>query len=157
MQQADGKFITKLLPEIIGNDVRRPENLGTLLFDADNDGDLDLYMASGSNQFARDTKNYQDWFYTNDGKGNFTFNETAFPKNYTSKSCVKAVDFDNDGDLDLFIGGRVMPGKYPLPVSSFIYRNDSKNGVIKFTDVTKRCSSGLKKYRAYLRCTLDRF
>lgn len=144
LQQSDGKFITKLLPEIIGNDVRRPENLGILLFDADNDGDLDLYLASGSDEFAAGTKNYQDWFYTNDGKGNFTFNETAFPKNYTSKSCVKAVDFDKDGDLDLFIGGRVEPGKYPLPVSSFIYRNDSKNGVIKFTDVTNEVAPGLK-------------
>jgi hypothetical protein len=144
LQQTNGKFITKLLPVVIGNDVRRPENLGTILFDADNDGDLDLYMASGSNQFAADTKNYQDWFYTNDGKGNFTFNETAFPKNYTSKSCVKAVDIDNDGDLDLFIGGRVLPGQYPLPVSSFIYRNDSKNGLLKFTDVTHDVAPGLK-------------
>ncbi|MEP6947891.1 MAG: VCBS repeat-containing protein [Ginsengibacter sp.] len=144
LQQSNGKFITKLLPEILGNDVRRPENLGMLLFDADNDGDLDLYLASGSDEFASGTKNYQDWFYTNDGKGNFTFNETAFPKNYTSKSCVKAADFDNDGDLDLFIGGRMDPGKYPLPVSSFIYRNDSKNGVIKFTDVTNEVAPGLK-------------
>jgi len=144
LQQTSGKFITKLLPVVIGNDVRRPENLGTILFDADNDGDLDLYLASGSNQFVADTKNYQDWFYTNDGKGNFTFNETAFPKNYTSKSCVKACDLDNDGDLDLFIGGRVLPGKYPLPVNSFIYRNDSKNGVAKFTDVTSKVAPGLK-------------
>jgi enediyne biosynthesis protein E4 len=144
LQQTNGKFITKLLPEIIGNDVRRPENLGALLFDADNDGDLDLYLASGSDEFASGTKNYQDWFYTNDGKGNFTFNETAFPKNHTSKSCVKAADFDNDGDLDLFVGGRVEPGKYPLPVSSFIYRNDSKNGVIKFTDVTNEVAPGLQ-------------
>ncbi|MEO6330563.1 MAG: VCBS repeat-containing protein, partial [Ginsengibacter sp.] len=93
---------------------------------------------------APGTKNYQDWFYTNDGKGNFTFNETSFPKNYTSKSCVKAADFDNDGDLDLFLGGRVLPGKYPLPVNSFIYRNDSRNGTIKFTDVTKEVAPGLQ-------------
>ena len=144
LQQKDGKFITKLLPLVSGKDVRRPENLGTLLFDADNDGDLDLYFASGSNQFAANTKNYQDWFYTNDGKGNFIFNETAFPKNFTSKSCVKAVDVDNDGDLDLFLGGRVLPGKYPLPVSSFIYRNDTKNGEIKFTDVSDIIAPGLK-------------
>lgn len=144
LQQNDGKFFKKELPFIIGNDVRRPESLGTLLFDADGDGDLDLYITSGSNQFAPNTKNYQDWFYTNNGKGNFTFNETAFPKNYTSKSCVKAVDIDNDGDLDLFLGGRVLPGKYPLPVSSFIYRNDSKNGLVKFTDVTKEIAPGLE-------------
>ncbi|MCW3090893.1 MAG: RNA-binding protein [Ferruginibacter sp.] len=145
LQQANGKFTSKLMPPIIGTDVRRPENLGTLLFDADNDGDLDLYMTSGSNQFIAGTPNYQDRFYTNDGKGNFTFNDAAFPLNHTSKSCVKAVDFDNDGDLDLFVGGRVLPDKYPLPVSSFIYRNDSKNGIIKFTDVTKEVAPGLQE------------
>src|SRR5206468_372304 len=105
--------------------------------------DLDLYMASGSNQFAANTKNYEDRFYRNDGKGNFTLNEAALPQNYTSKSGVKAVDFDKDGDLDLFIGGRVLPGKYPLPVSSFIYRNDSHDGIIKFTDVTSTVAPGL--------------
>ncbi len=136
-QQKNGQFISKPLPLNLVSDARRPENSGILLFDADKDGDLDLYFASGSNQFIADTKNYQDQFYTNDGKGNFSFNETSFPKNYTSKSCVKAADFDNDGDLDLFFGGRVIPGKYPLPVSSFIYRNDTKNGQIQFTDITK--------------------
>ena len=101
-------------------------------------------MASGSNQFAANTKNYEDRFYINDGKGNFTFNEAAIPQNYTSKSCVKAVDFDNDGDLDLFIGGRCLPGKYPSAVSSSIYRNDSKNGHIKFTDVTADVAKDLQ-------------
>ena len=144
LQQTDGKFTTKTLPMVIGNDVTRPESLGTLLFDADGDGDLDLYLASGSNEFIAKTKYYQDRFYTNDGRGNFTFNETAFQKNYTSKSCVKACDFDNDGDLDLFIGGRVLPGKYPLPVSSFIYRNVSKTGAPKFTDITNEVAPGLK-------------
>ncbi|TAG42428.1 MAG: RNA-binding protein, partial [Cytophagia bacterium] len=137
MQQKNGQFIPKLLPFNMGSDARRPENSGILLFDADKDGDLDLYLASGSSQYLANTKNYQDQFYTNDGKGNFTFNETAFPKNYTSKSCVKAADIDKDGDLDLFIGGRVIPGKYPMPVSSFIYRNDTKNGRLQFTDITQ--------------------
>jgi hypothetical protein len=67
-----------------------------------------------------------------------------FPKNYTSKSCIKAADYDNDGDLDLFIGGRCLPGKYPQPVSSFIYRNDSEKGAIKFTDVTADVAKELK-------------
>ena len=75
-------------------------------------------------------------FIETTGKENLFRISTALPKNFTSKLCVRAVDFDHDGDLDLFIAGRVDPENYPKPVSSFIYRNDSKDGVIKFTDVT---------------------
>ena len=144
MQQADGKFIRKPVRMPEGQQMQRPESLGTLLFDADNDGALDLYFANGSNQFPADSKSYQDWFYINDGKGNFSFDGAGLPANYTSKSCVKAADIDGDSDLDLFIGGRVIPGQYPLPVSSFIYRNDTQNGKIKFTDVTNAIAPGLK-------------
>lgn len=136
LQQPDGKFLMKPLNFSASGNIRKPENMGLLLFDADNDGDKDLYCVSGSNESPAQTKNYQDQFFVNDGKGNFTIDTAALPKNYTSKSCIKAVDIDNDGDLDLFIGGRVLPGNYPLPVSSFIYRNDSKAGAIKFTDIT---------------------
>lgn len=73
----------------------------------------------------------------NDGKGNFKMDSTVLPHNFTSKFCVRAIDYDKDGDLDLFVSGRVDPWNYPLPVSSFIYRNDTKKGVVKFTDVTK--------------------
>ncbi|HTE25888.1 VCBS repeat-containing protein [Flavitalea sp.] len=140
LQQTDGKFISRTLPYLEGNDLRRPENMGILLFDADSDGDQDLYLSAGSNEYPVNTKNYEDRLFLNDGKGNFIFNEAALPKNFTSKSCVKAVDFDKDGDLDLFIGGRVLPGSYPLPVSSFIYRNDSKDKDIKFTDISKQAA-----------------
>ncbi|HEU5164598.1 MAG TPA: VCBS repeat-containing protein [Chitinophagaceae bacterium] len=136
LQQTNGKFIMKDMPSANNKPYRKAETMGMLLFDADNDGDPDLYCANGSNEFPANTENYQDWFFINDGKGNFTNDSSALPINYTSKSCIRATDFDNDGDLDLFIGGRCLPGKYPLPVSSFIYRNDSKNGQIKFTDVT---------------------
>ena len=117
--------------------------MGPLIFDADNDGDNDIYLASGSSEFTEGYKGYQDRLFINDGKGNFTKDTTALPQNLVSKSCVKAVDYDKDGDLDLFVGGRVIPGKYPQAVSSFIFRNDSKNGKAKFTDVTASVAKGL--------------
>lgn len=145
LQQNNGKFIKKDLPPIIGKDVRQPENSGAVFFDADNDGDSDLYCTSGSNEFLANTKNYHDQFFINKGKGIFDFDTSyAFPLNHTSKSCVKVADFDKDGDMDLFLGGRSLPGKYPFPVSSFIYRNDSKADQIKFTDVTVSIAPGLQ-------------
>lgn len=144
LQQKNGTFTTMDLPAPIGHDARRPENMGILFFDADGDGDEDLYCASGSNEFPANTKNYQDQLYINDGSGHFRYDSTtSIPVNYSSKSCVKAADFDNDGDLDLFLAGRCLPGKYPYSVSSYIYRNDSKNGVIHFTDVTKEIAPDL--------------
>jgi hypothetical protein len=133
LQQKDGKFIEK---DLYVADSANYKNMGLLFFDADGDGDPDLYCANGSNEFPINANNYQDQLFVNNGKGDFLPDASALPVNYTSKSCIKASDFDNDGDLDLFIGGRCLPGKYPLPVSSFIYRNDSKNGNIKFTDIT---------------------
>jgi hypothetical protein len=144
LQQTNGKFEMKPLQFTATGNIRKPENMGLLLFDADTDGDADLYCVSGSNESPAQTKNYQDQFFVNDGDGNFAIDTAALPINYESKSCIKATDIDNDGDLDLFIGGRVLPGSYPLPVSSFIYRNDSKPGHIKFTDVTNAIAPGLK-------------
>ena len=123
---------------------KRSEDLGIVLFDADNDKDLDIYIASGGYENPSLTTSYRDRFFINNGKGNFKEDTTVFPVNYTSKSCVKASDFDKDGDLDLFIGGRVEPWRYPKPVSSFIYRNDTKDGNIRFTDITVEVAPGLK-------------
>lgn len=144
LQQPDGKFIQKsILPKADIN-TKRWEDEGMLLFDADGDGDLDLYVSSGGYENDRNTSVYQDKFYVNDGKGNFTIDSLALPANYTSKFCVRAVDYDHDGDLDLFVSGRVDPWNYPKPVSSFIFRNDSKPGNIKFTDVTDIVAKDLK-------------
>src|SRR4029079_5231850 len=112
-------------------------------FDADGDHDLDLYIASGSYENRPNSIYYSDRFFVNDGKGNFIQDATAIPRNLTSKSCVRAADFDKDGDLDLFVAGRVEPWNYPKAVSSFIYRNDSKNGVVRFTDVTDSVAKDL--------------
>jgi hypothetical protein len=143
LQQANGKFIQRNLLPAATNLTDKYKDEGLLLFDADGDGDLDLYAASGGYEDEPDAKSYQDRIYTNDGKGNFTLQANALPANFTSKLCVKAVDYNKDGSLDLFVSGRVNPWNYPKPVSSFILRNDSKNGVIKFTDVTQTVAKGL--------------
>lgn len=113
----------------------KKEDLGVLLFDADGDGDQDLYIASGGYEGKLLTDHYADRLYLNDGRGKFSYANDALPGFLISSSCVRASDYDRDGDLDLFIGGLVVPEEYPKPVSSFILRNDSDEGV-KFTDVT---------------------
>jgi hypothetical protein len=144
LQQKDGKFIQRaLLPLAPVNPMDRVKDEGMLLFDADGDGDLDLYIASGGNHNEPGSHFFQDRLYINDGKGNFTDAADALPKNLTSKLCVRAVDFNKDGKLDLFVSGRVDPWNYPKPVSSFIFRNDSKDGKIKFTDVTSSVAKDL--------------
>jgi hypothetical protein len=119
------------------------EDEGILLFDADSDNDLDIYIAAGGYEAEPNTPFYQDRLYVNDGSGHFTYDSLALPKNYTSKFCVRAFDYDNDGDLDVFVSGRVEPWNYPKPVSSYILRNDSKKGIVRFTNVTNSVSKDL--------------
>ncbi|HEY4322493.1 MAG TPA: VCBS repeat-containing protein [Mucilaginibacter sp.] len=144
-QLPNGKFKQRdLVPA--GTVARVPfKDGGLLLFDANGDGKLDLYIASGGYESAPNSPLYQDRLYINDGKGNFKEATKALPANFTSKLCVRAVDYNKDGKLDLFVSGRVDPWNYPKPVSSFILRNDSKNGNIKFTDVTAQIAPALKK------------
>jgi hypothetical protein len=143
LQQQNGTFIQQNLQQLKDSLGKQAEDEGILLFDADGDGDLDVYIASGGYEANHNASNYQDRFYINDGKGNFKLDSLALPENFASKFCVRAADYDKDGDLDLFVAGRVDPWNYPTPVSSFILRNDTKNGVVKFTDVTQTVAPAL--------------
>jgi enediyne biosynthesis protein E4 len=143
LQNPDGSFIKSKLIDSTAK-FKYQDDGGICLFDADNDNDLDMYIASGGAENGPGYQAYADHFYTNDGKGNFKEMPSAITPNYTAKSCVKAADYDHDGDLDLFVGGRVFPGSYPQPVSSFILQNDTKDGKIKFTNVTKQAAPALQ-------------
>lgn len=115
------------------------EDMGVLFFEADGDGDADLLVVSGS---VESTK-LADRLYLNDGVGNFSSAPNGtIPDSQNSGSVAAAADFDRDGDLDLFIGGRVVPGKYPEAATSSILVND---GNLKFRDATKQVAPSLEK------------
>lgn len=142
LQQQDGRFKKQSIVKDT-TALKNAEDMGLLLFDADSDKDLDLYIARGGFEAKQNTPAYNDVLYLNDGSGIFTETKGSIPANTNSKSCVRAADIDKDGDLDLFVSGRVDPWYYPKPVTSAVYRNDTKNGTIKFTDVTKEIAAPL--------------
>ncbi len=119
---------------------KRREDVAACFFDADNDGDQDLYVASGSYEFAPDSKMLIDRLYLNDGKGNFVKTDGLIPEFATAGGVVKSADFDRDGDMDLFVGNRVISGLYPYPPNSFLLINDGG----KFSLANEEVTPGLR-------------
>ena len=135
LQTTNGSF-KKSKQRAFIND-KMSEDLGVLFFDFDQDGDQDLYVVSGSNEHALTSTLQLDRLYKNDGKGNFTKTSGIIPSIYASGSCVKAADIDNDGDVDLFIGGFQTPGNYPQGGESQLLINNNgvfKNEIVSRTD-----------------------
>ncbi len=143
IQQKNGSF--KRSDSYPGMDDIEKEDMGALFFDVDKDGDLDLYISSGGNETEEGSDQLQDRLYINDGNGQFNKSQNALPILTGSGSRVKSADYDNDGDEDLFVGGRLVPKSYPLPAKSFLLRNDSEGATVKFTDVTEEVAPDLIK------------
>ncbi len=118
------------------------EDVDALFFDADGDKDLDLYVVSGGNEFYDKMPEQFDRLYKNDGKGNFTRDAKALPAMYDNKSVVRPCDFDRDGDIDLFVGGRVVGYHYGYSPKSYLLVN---NGRGQFVDRTQALAPDLRE------------
>ncbi len=141
IQQENGKFVAAN-QQVFEAD-KHHEDGHSLFFDADGDGDLDLVVTSTGYEFDENDPIFQPRLYLNDGKGNFKRAPNAFPKFHFPASCIEAFDFDGDGDLDLFIGGHLVPKKYPLAGTSGLFINNGKG---KFTDKIDEISPDLKRF-----------
>ncbi|GAA4425438.1 VCBS repeat-containing protein [Pontibacter saemangeumensis] len=132
IQQKDGTFSESATRAFDAD--AASEDVASVFFDADKDGDLDLIVVTGSNEFDASAPQLLDRLYLNDGNGNLQ-KEALLPNITTNASCVAAEDFDQDGDLDLFIGGRMVSGGYGYDAASYLYIND---GTGNFKNYTKR-------------------
>lgn len=139
IQQTNGKF-AETNQEVFETD-RISEDTDCAFFDADGDGDFDLYVTSGGNEFPQSSSALRDRLYINNGNGGFSKSKQMLPTaRYESSSCVQAADFDNDGDIDLFVGTRLFPFSYGVPVNGYILEND---GAGNFLNVTNEKAPGL--------------
>jgi len=133
IQTASGNF--KSTNEQVFEAAKISEDVGAAFFDADGDGDLDLYVVSGGNEYSPQAPALLDRLYLNNGRGDFTPSVNALPKFYDSGSCVAPGDFDGDGDTDLFVGSRSIPWEYGLTPTSYLLENNGKG---KFSIVTEK-------------------
>jgi len=141
VQQRDGRFKT-ISQEIFEKDAIS-EDTDCALFDADQDGDLDLYVASGGNEFPSSSSALTDRLYFNQGHGVFEKSSQVLPAGrYESTACVRAEDFDGDGVMELFVGLRLRPFLYGVPVHGYLLENDGKG---HFTNVTAQIAPELSE------------
>ncbi|WP_254411852.1 VCBS repeat-containing protein [Dyadobacter diqingensis] len=124
----------------IFHDLAGFEDTAAAFFDCDQDGDLDLIVGSGGNESAPRTQELPTRLYINDGKGNFTINTRALPPNGMNTAVIVVNDYDQDGDMDIFVGSRSVPREYGVAPTSYLYKNDGK-GIFK--DVTKEIAPDL--------------
>lgn len=141
IQQRNGKFTQKSQPAFEGDG--KIEVTDAAFFDANGDGSMDLYLASGGyHNYQPADPLLQDRLYMGDGKGGFRKAENALPEMLTSKSCVRVADINGDGAPDLFVGGRVVPGRYPETPKSYMLLNDGKG---RFKDATASLAPELQQ------------
>lgn len=138
LQQSSGKFIKKEEPDLDKDSTY--EDVGACFTDVNNDGFPDLVVASGGNEYYGKDRFLTPRIYLNDGKANFHKLDNAFDSLFINASCVVPYDFNGDGKMDLFIGGRSVPYNYGQIPQSYLLENDG-NG--KFTDVTEKYAKGL--------------
>jgi hypothetical protein len=142
LQTGDGKFVpAKSQP---WNADKNITNADAVFFDADGDGDQDLYLVSGGADYPLNSQYYQDRIFENDGHGNFKKLDNALPAETISSSCARAADINKDGLPDLFVGGRIKPGFFPEAPESFILKNKSVPGHILFEKDTGQTDTLLR-------------